>query len=72
MSPNPCEQVCLGRRAGGWAGVLMPLVLTDAQPKKVRKVPPGLPSSVSWGTEGPTGQVLLVSPTGVGSAGLLP
>lgn len=44
-----------GRPVAGWGGHragqrrLTPFVLTDTQPRKVRKVPPGLPSSVSCG-----------------------
>lgn len=39
------------------AHLTAPLAPTDTQPKKVRKVPPGLPSSVSGGPQwGPAGQ----------------
>ena len=51
---------------GSRAGVLTPPVPTDSQPKKVRKVPPGLPSSVSHGTDGPYGLSASVTPPRVG------
>lgn len=51
---------------GSRAGVLTPPVPTDSQPKKVRKVPPGLPSSVSRGTDGPYGLSASVTPPRVG------
>ena len=51
---------------GSGPGFLTPPIPTDSQPKKVRKVPPGLPSSVSRGTDGPYGLSASVTPPRVG------
>lgn len=53
-APTPCPAWGAG---ASLSRLTAPLAPTDTQPKKVRKVPPGLPSSVSGGLQwGPAGQ----------------